>query len=239
MRTTLLVAVALSLLCVRQATTAQAAERLSAVAEARMSQRDATDIADGLGRQDLVRIIVELDWPGRGAAWPSGGAALERLKERTANLQRRAIARHFGVAASRIGSSEEKRRAITRMLIEPMFAVDATRPEIERLARDGGVVRLHLDRLESASLDASTAFVGMAGESGAWAVRADGDNAEPNVPYTIAILDSGVAVGHPFLPGRVAAQDMCFSTTSPASGSTSFCSNGGPQMFGTNVADAC
>ncbi|MEU1369435.1 S8 family serine peptidase [Streptomyces sp. NPDC005803] len=54
---------------------------------------------------------------------------------------------------------------------------------------------------------------------------------------TIAILDTGVAVKHPFLGGRV-TDEACFSSTDETYGSTSLCPDGTDAQEGPGSADA-
>ncbi len=53
----------------------------------------------------------------------------------------------------------------------------------------------------------------------------------------VAILDTGVAVDHPFLSGRVKTQ-ACFSVNDEAAGVTSLCPDGSAQQEGDGSADA-
>ncbi len=54
----------------------------------------------------------------------------------------------------------------------------------------------------------------------------------------IAILDTGVDGGHPFLAGRVVTE-ACFSTNSAANRSTSVCPNGQAEQTGAGAARPC
>ncbi len=62
---------------------------------------------------------------------------------------------------------------------------------------------VHLDTPDRRTLDQSTALIGM---PAVWAAGGDGGNT------VVAVLDTGVASGHPFLAGKVVG-DACFSVT--------------------------
>ena len=55
---------------------------------------------------------------------------------------------------------------------------------------------------------------------------------------TVAILDTGVQSNHPFLTGRV-VEEACFSTTSAANNSTSFCPGGASSSTAAGSGAAC
>jgi len=55
---------------------------------------------------------------------------------------------------------------------------------------------------------------------------------------SIAILDTGVDSGHPFLAGKVVAE-ACFSTTYAGLGSTTVCPNGQEEQVGAGAAAIC
>ena len=90
-----------------------------------------------------------------------------------------------------------------------------------------GVVSVVEDLPAPPSLDSTTTLVG------ADKTFANGNDGTGS---TIAIIDSGVAAKHPFLAGRVTDQ-VCFSTTDTAYGSTSLCPDGTDAQIGEGAAD--
>ncbi|MFI1018748.1 S8 family serine peptidase [Streptomyces sp. NPDC020965] len=110
----------------------------------------------------------------------------------------------------------------------PIVTLDVDRAGLDRLAAQPGVVSVTEDMAVPPTLNESVPRIGAnkahaAGRTGAGSA--------------IAVLDTGVASGHPFLAGRVVAE-ACFSTINPAKHATSLCPNGTPQQQGPGSADS-
>ncbi|MEW1697919.1 S8 family serine peptidase [Streptomyces sp. NPDC091278] len=109
----------------------------------------------------------------------------------------------------------------------PMTTLRVDRAGLERLNAQPGVVSVTEDVAVKPMLDESTVKIG-------------GDRAfaagKTGVGATVAVLDTGVAVKHPFLSGRVKAE-ACFSDNDPVVGSTSLCPDGSAAQEGSGSAD--
>jgi hypothetical protein len=88
--------------------------------------------------QGPVRIIVSYSLPDVAASGSSGDVG--RIEDQNRKLQDAIIADHFGPAAA-----TAPERALRRMAITPAFAINASLPEIEDLARDNRVLHIGLD----------------------------------------------------------------------------------------------
>ncbi|MEV0188589.1 S8 family serine peptidase [Kitasatospora purpeofusca] len=110
----------------------------------------------------------------------------------------------------------------------PVVTLRVDEAGLRKLSTGPGVVSVTEDVPVPPALNESTVRIGSdrafaAGKTGAGA--------------TVAILDTGVAVNHPFLSGRVRTQ-ACFSVNDEAAGATSLCPDGSAQQEGDGSADA-
>lgn len=128
-------------------------------------------------------------------------------------------------AAARAGKSG---KALKTLSLLPVTTLNVDSAGLEKLAAQPGVVSVTEDVAVPPTLDSTIPVVG------ADKTVAAGQTGTGNV---VAILDTGVAVKHPFLANRVIAE-ACFSTNIPASGITSLCPNGTEQQEGAGSADA-
>ncbi|WP_234441259.1 proprotein convertase P-domain-containing protein [Streptomyces scabiei] len=110
----------------------------------------------------------------------------------------------------------------------PLVTLQVTESGLDALAAEPGVVSVTEDTLSEPTLDASVPFIG-----GDQAVKAG----QTGKGSAIAIIDTGVAVNHPFLKGRVVAE-ACFSTIDPAYSATSLCPQGTAAEEGPGTADS-
>jgi subtilisin family serine protease len=119
---------------------------------------------------------------------------------------------------------------LKRMSFSPMFGMVATAEEVERLAADPRVVRIHEDGLSAPNLIQSVPLIGM---PTAYAAGATGNN------FRVAVLDTGGRRSHEFLSSRIVSA-ACYSTTSGApNNSTSLCPGGVAESTSIDSANDC
>jgi subtilisin family serine protease len=128
-------------------------------------------------------------------------------------------------AAARAGKTGKALKTLSTL---PVTTLNVDKAGLEELAAQPGVVSVTEDVAVPPTLDSTIPVIG------ADKTAAAGQTGAGNV---VAILDTGVAVKHPFLGNRVISE-ACFSTNSPASGITSLCPNGTEQQEGAGAADA-
>ena len=167
-----------------------------------------------------VRVLVELRLP-RGRHVPEG---LLRAGDALAE-QRREIADGGDRLVARLAPSD--RRVLRRYQRVPYIAFEVNAAGLAALEREPDVVRVIEDEVTFPTLADSVTIVQA---DQAWAAGYDGTGT------TIAILDTGVDVNHPFLTGKV-LDEACFSTTT--SGTRSTCPNGTDQQLGPGAAEPC
>ncbi|MFI5808179.1 S8 family serine peptidase [Streptomyces sp. NPDC051561] len=109
----------------------------------------------------------------------------------------------------------------------PVVTLKVDRAGLDRLAAKPGVVSVTEDKVELPTLDQSVPLIG-----GDDAVAAG----KTGTGQAIAVLDTGVETGHPFLKNRVVAE-ACFSPSDAESGVVSLCPNGAEAQEGTGAAN--
>jgi hypothetical protein len=191
---------------------------------------DAAPIVALADRDGHVPVIVEFASPVPPGQIRPDPNVLAPLKARIAAVQDAIIGQHFDSAANpRPGQGFE--RSMTRFDITPAFAVVVTKAELEALAADPRVVRIHQNKLNHPMLIDSVPLIGMTGPTGAYAQGATG------LHYAVAIVDSGVQANHEFLTGKVLSE-ACFSDGIPAAGRFTLCPNGTNSQAGAGAADS-
>ncbi|MER5890294.1 proprotein convertase P-domain-containing protein [Streptomyces sp. NPDC001941] len=110
----------------------------------------------------------------------------------------------------------------------PLVTLQVTKGGLDALAARPGVLSVTEDTLSDPTLDTSVPFVG--GDRAIKAGRTGKGSA-------IAVIDTGVAVKHPFLQGRVVSE-ACFSPVDPAYSATSLCPRGTAAEEGPGTADS-
>lgn len=167
------------------------------------------------------------------AATPAGYAAVLQQAE-TQGLVR-VIARVSGPA----GPGETSALAMTRELGAKdshwcseragLLVAEVTPDQLSEMAQSGRFTSFREDRLAFPSLEASAPLVG-APEAQALGATGAGQ--------TVAVLDTGIAVAHPFFGSRVRAE-ACFSSRSQALGAEPLCPNGEEEQIGAGAAAPC
>ncbi|WP_426368030.1 S8 family serine peptidase [Streptomyces sp. E-08] len=109
----------------------------------------------------------------------------------------------------------------------PVVTLKVDRAGLDRLAAQPHVVSVTEDKVEPPTLDESIPLIG--GDA-AFAAGKTGTG------QAIAVLDTGVDTGHPFLKNRVVAE-ACFSPSDAESGVVSLCPNGADAQEGIGAAD--
>ncbi|MFE5946953.1 S8 family serine peptidase [Streptomyces sp. NPDC056480] len=109
----------------------------------------------------------------------------------------------------------------------PLVTLRVDEAGLQQLNADPNVVDVSEDVPVAPALDESTHTIGSdrtfaAGKTGAGT--------------TVAVLDTGIDVDHPFLSGRVTGE-ACFSVTDANAGSTSLCPDGTGEQTGPGSAD--
>jgi len=186
---------------------------------------DAAKLINTAERQGFVSIIVEFAPPTAPTVLRPSAAILEPHKAQVRAIQDSIIANHFGSAtAPRPGQGFI--RGLQRLSVSPMFAINVNATELEDLAADPQVVRLHENALKKTNLEQSIPLIGM---PAAYTSGATGSG------YAVAVVDTGVKSDHPFLAGKVILEG-CFSNAGGGGGGTSTCPNGTPSQTGAGAA---
>lgn len=120
-------------------------------------------------------------------------------------------------------------RLVRGIADQPMVVAEVNREGLQRLERDQSVRRVIPDALMSAFLPDSTKLLHV---PELWSKATKGSG------VAVAILDTGVQHDHPFVANRIVAE-ACFSSASPANGSSPLCPNGQPEQIGPGAGNAC
>ncbi|MFN8489716.1 MAG: Calx-beta domain-containing protein [Caldilineaceae bacterium] len=171
-------------------------------------------------QQGSVRVIVGLQLP---AAFQAEGALTSDV---AIAAQRQAIVTTRQALLDSLAGY--KAVAYTTYTSIPYVALSVDAATLQALQKSALVTTIQEDRLLNLTLDSSTLVINA---PAMWAVGYDGTG------QAVAILDTGVDAGHPFLGGRVVAE-ACFSNAGGAGGGVSLCPNGTPTQTGSGAADA-
>ena len=186
---------------------------------------DAAEMVAAATADGGVRVIVEFATSvvaGQIEATAEGVASAEAT---VAAAQEAILTDHFGSASDPLSAGFD--RALRRMSISPMFAINVSAAELETLANDPRVARIFPDRIMKPQLVDTIPLIGM---PVAYALGATGTG------YAVGVIDSGVQASHDFLVGKVLLEH-CISTTSAIAVSVSLCPNGQAQQDGAGAAD--
>lgn len=177
--------------------------------------------AEALRTAQQVRVVVTLADPGK----PESGVGVRKA---IAELQTAVLTDVFGAAASR--ESGDDRYGLRRMTTIPVFAIDVDKSELDRLEADPRVESVALDIELQAQLNQSTKIIQM---NKAWKApyKAQGTG------RSVAVIDTGVNLGHKFLKKKRIIAQACFSGAGKKK--DSFCPNKKVQQIGGNSGQNC
>ncbi len=175
-------------------------------------------ITSALNSTDKVRVIVKF------------GIPKSNLYTKTAIAKRKAavVAGQNGILTSAFGSvAAANSRGVSRMKIEPMFAISVNQAELERLAADSRVTAIYRDKINKPFLLQSIPLVG------ADELQQAGGTGKG---FVVSIIDSGVERTHDFIHPRV-VMGACF--TSNEDGYIPTCKGGKTEDEGKKAGDPC
>ncbi len=191
---------------------------------------------------ERVRVLVDFSIPA--AELPDGADSFAVRRDMIKNTRSSLLDDIFGPdlvvadTVARLNTADTKALAktlknkpvLSRSLDNvPNMAMELTRVEMEQLANDPRITRIYQDAISRTQLNESTVLVGA---PTVWGNGAEGSG------VSVAILDTGVSHQHTMIKNKVAAS-ACFSTTSAAVDTTSFCPSGNNSEIGPNAGESC
>lgn len=144
-------------------------------------------------------------------------------------VQDQILGRFLGGSAEISKAESSPDLIIKRMDFSPMFGINVTRAELEKLAADPAVVSIHEDEIYAPTLLDSLPLIQM---PAAYAAGATGNG------FRVAVLDTGARRSHEFLNPRITSA-ACFGTTNAQYGSTSYCPGGASSSTNIDSANDC
>lgn len=188
---------------------------------------DAASLVAAAEQNGYVPVIVEFANPIPPSQMSPSPAVLSRARSQIAATQDAIISTHFGSVANPT-RAQGFERSLHLMDISPMFALNVTRAELEALAADPRVERVHVNGLSRPVLIDSVPLIG--GVLG-YSLGATGAS------QAVAILDTGVQSNHEFLLGKVIVE-ACFSNGGGGANRVTLCPNGTNAQTGAGAASA-
>ena len=170
-------------------------------------------------QQGGMRVLVALKVP-----WQAEGRL---ASPQAAQAQRNGIARAQDAFARK--AAVRAARSVRRFDFLPYVAMDVDAATLAALSTEPDVASIVEDRAVPPLLAQTTSLIGA---DVAWARGYTGKG------FAVAVLDSGIDSGHPFLAGKVVSE-ACYSTTSTMEGSGTLCPNGSDAQTGPGAARSC
>ncbi|HEY3057662.1 MAG TPA: S8 family serine peptidase [Chloroflexota bacterium] len=177
---------------------------------------------DSAAKRGTAPIIVQLKLPT--AFRPEGAlAGTDEL-----DAQRQAIRTAQDAVVQKL--AQFKPEHVKRYQSIPHLALEANSAALDALVKLPNLTRVAVDRERAGNLSNSIPFIG--GD------RLRNSLGSAGSGQAVAILDTGVEIGHSFFNGRVVSE-ACFSTDSWWHSTDSFCPNGGDSQAGAGTAAPC
>ena len=124
------------------------------------------------------------------------------------------------------GSRGAKGRPVKAIDTLGAFAADVTPAELARMETDPRILRIEIDEFRKTSLNQSLPLIG---QTTAIADQPNGTDVNGLNPQTVAVIDTGVQAGHPFIGSARVVDEACFL-------STSLCPNGAYDQVGPGAS---
>ena len=124
------------------------------------------------------------------------------------------------------GSRGAKGRSVKAIDTLGAFAADVTPAELARMETDPRILRIEIDEFRTTSLNQSLPLIGQTTTD---AAQPNGTDANGLNPQTVAVIDTGVQSGHPFIGSARVVDEACFL-------STSLCPNGTYDQVGPGAS---
>lgn len=166
-----------------------------------------------------VRLIVELDVSVRPVSQLSNSQ--EALQEARIDAAQEEVAEELADTDAEVARELET---------VPFMAVEVDEAALIALAQSDNVEEIHIDTPRAVSLRETIPLIGA---DDVWNYGFTG------VGQTIAILDTGIAKGHPFITADKVISEACYSSTDSFYGSTSLCPNGSEEQVGSGAGVNC
>lgn len=178
----------------------------------------------------LSNITADLDAKGKSRVIVKFAAPASSLRTKAAIAARKDTVRagQDTILNAAFGSPAiAERHALTRMSLQPMFALSASKAELDKLAADPRVTAIYRDNISRPTLIQSIPLIG------ADQLQQVGGTGEG---FIVAIIDTGVERSHDFISNRVIA-GACYGTTDEGFAPT--CKKGKPHDEGKKAGNPC
>jgi subtilisin family serine protease len=124
------------------------------------------------------------------------------------------------------GSRGAKGRPVKAIDTLGAFAADVTPAELARMEADPRILRIEIDEFRTTSLNQSLPLIG---QTTGIADQPNGTDVDGLNPQTVAVIDTGVQAGHPFIGSARVVDEACFL-------SASLCPNGAYDQVGPGAS---
>ena len=185
--------------------------------------KHASQIQQQLLTAGSVRVIAfvatNVDQRAVGAALSDRAARGQMIRNMNARISP-VILSHFP------GSRGARGRPVKAIDTLGAFAADVTPAELASMETDPRILRIEIDEFRKTSLNQSLPLIG---QTTAIADQPNGTDVDGLNPQTVAVIDTGVQSGHPFIGSARVVDEACFL-------STSLCPNGAYDQVGPGAS---